>query len=180
MYWDHLYYADISQTVDSLEKYETASRQLWLPLTQCLRERNGFLYFYSTFLIGAINYLFTDGNDHAMLIVEIMMKKESAYFTRIAGYMPEWMRLRTSLFYQSSRSQAWPFDFFSTHPSINRLIVILDRCGTMDKTLVRNQKNSPPTFFLWLQIERQLIIKNGQPPDILVGLSEFFPIKTTP
>jgi len=40
-------------------------------------------------LIGAINYLFTDGNDHAMLIVEIMMKKESAYFTRIAGYMPE-------------------------------------------------------------------------------------------
>jgi len=58
-------------------------------LTQCLRERNGFLYFYSTFLIGAINYLFTDGNDHAMLIVEIMMKKESAYFTRIAGYMPE-------------------------------------------------------------------------------------------
>jgi len=44
---------------------------------------------YAVFLTGVVNFLFTDINDHAMLIVEIIMKKESEYFTHIAVYMPE-------------------------------------------------------------------------------------------
>jgi hypothetical protein len=40
-------------------------------------------------LTGAVNSLFTDINDHAMLIAEIIMKRESGYFTHIAFLMPE-------------------------------------------------------------------------------------------
>jgi len=48
-----------------------------------------FLYSIWNFFDQNDKFLFTDINDHAMLIVEIMMKRESEYFTHIAGYMPE-------------------------------------------------------------------------------------------
>jgi hypothetical protein len=41
-------------------------------------------------LTGAVNSLFTDINDHAILIVEIIMKRESEYFAHMAVYMPDW------------------------------------------------------------------------------------------
>jgi hypothetical protein len=47
------------------------------------------LILYATFLARAINSLFTGINDHAMLRSEIIMKRESGYFTHIAFYMPE-------------------------------------------------------------------------------------------
>ena len=50
---------------------------------------NCFFDFICSFLTGAVNSLFTDINDHAMLIAEIIMKRESGYFTHIAFLMPE-------------------------------------------------------------------------------------------
>ncbi|MBC2698676.1 MAG: hypothetical protein HF974_10190 [ANME-2 cluster archaeon] len=48
-----------------------------------------FSNLYAAFLTGVVNFLFTDINDHAMLMFEIIMKRESGYFTHIAVYMPE-------------------------------------------------------------------------------------------
>ena len=48
-----------------------------------------FLHFYATFLTESVYSLFTSRNDHAMLTFEIIVKRESAYFTRVADYMPE-------------------------------------------------------------------------------------------
>jgi hypothetical protein len=48
-----------------------------------------FFVFLCNFFTDAVNSRFTDRNDHAMLVIEIIMKRENAYFTHIAGYMPE-------------------------------------------------------------------------------------------
>jgi hypothetical protein len=45
--------------------------------------------FYTTFLTDAGNLSFSDINDHAMLIIEIMLKRGNEYFTHLAFSMPE-------------------------------------------------------------------------------------------
>jgi len=49
-----------------------------------------FSNLYAAFLTGVVNFHFTDINDNAMLIFEIIMKRESEYFTHTAVYMPDW------------------------------------------------------------------------------------------
>ena len=76
-------------------------RSVFLKAFGCRFQFRINLSFFGYFITGCLNLSFTLTQDDGSLVTDIIMKKESGYFTHIAFFVPT-HRLRTWWFYPQS------------------------------------------------------------------------------